>query len=316
MALEKCGNCSENLPKTGEFATCSGCSNGLHFDTCSIKRATWNNMGGSKQASWLCTSCRKSKKGSVTQYVDSGDESNLPNSQEDRSEVSSLDVQQAILSKVDSLMDMKVKLDSIESSMKFLADKYDALLTEVSSLREENKQLKSQLDDVKKQEVSSRNNIEKLSCEVAELDQYGRRLNMEIQGLEVKGDPKQEDMLQVMEQLAGDIKVKFNPSDVHQVHRLQPRKDGKPPTIIVQFYSKDKRDIWLNHGRKARLNNIYFNENLSTHYRLLLKEAKLRARTHNYNYVWFRGGRILARRNENDRNVVVIKNSCDLNKMK
>lgn len=316
MALEICGSCNEKLPKTGEFATCSGCSNGLHFDTCSVKKATWVNMGVPKQSVWICTNCRRNKKGSVTQYVDSGDESNQTTSQEEQSEVSSLEVQRAILSKVNSLMDMKVKLDSIETSMKFLAEKYDALLTEVSNLREENKQLKSQLDAIQTQEASSKNNIEKLSNEVAELDQYGRRLNLEIHGIEIIGDPKKEDMLQVMEKLADDIKVHFNPSDVHQVHRLQSRRDGKPPTVIVQFYSKDKRDIWLNKGKNARLNKIFFNENLSPHYRLLLKEAKLRAKTYNYSFVWFRGGRVLVRRNENDRQVIVIKNACDLNKIK
>lgn len=316
MALVNCGSCSEKLPNQGEFATCSSCGNGLHFDTCSIKKATWNGMGTVKQASWMCTNCRKGKKGSVSQFADSGDESSSNTGQEESNEVNSLSVQRAILAKVNALMDMKGKLDSIETSMKFLADKYDALLTEVSQLREENKQLKSHLDLVKSQEAESRSSIEKLTDEVAELDQYGRRVNLEIHGLEVNGDPRKENMENVLGKLADRIQVQFNPTDVHQAHRLQPRRDGKPPTIIVQFYSKQVRDIWLVSGRKAKISKVFFNENLSPHYRLLLKEAKLRARSYNYNFVWFRGGRILARRSESDKNVIVIRNYSDLNKIK
>lgn len=51
---------------------------------------------------------------------------------------------------------MKVKADSTVASMKFLANKYDTLLNEVSNLVEENKGLKSQLVSIKTQEVRSK----------------------------------------------------------------------------------------------------------------------------------------------------------------
>ncbi|KAG8305681.1 hypothetical protein J6590_064463 [Homalodisca vitripennis] len=95
----------EKLPKTGDYALCSSCGYGLHLDTCSIKKKTWNNMS-----------------------------------------VISLGVQRAILAKVNSIFDMRAKVDSIEESMKFIADKYYSLLAELMGLRKENGELRAKVE--------------------------------------------------------------------------------------------------------------------------------------------------------------------------
>lgn len=313
---ENCGSCNDKLPKTGDYATCSSCESRLHLETCSVKRITWNNMGTSKQAAWVCISCRRNKKGSSASQAEEDESELTSNAVDDDIEVSSLGVQRAILTKVNALMDMKGKLDSIENSMKFLAEKYDSLLEEVVNLRAENKELKKEMEDLKRKEGSTWELADKLSVEVAELDQYGRRFNLEIHGLKVEGDPRNEKLEDVLKKVARDIRVEYDNGYIHQAHRLQPRRDGKPPTVIVQFFSKVTRDLWLQHGRKAKIGNVFFNENLCPQYRLLLKEAKIRAKTHSYSFVWFRGGRILVKRRENDNNVIVIKTWGDLNKIK
>jgi regulator of replication initiation timing len=314
-APENCGSCQEKLPKTGDFAVCSGCGNGLHLDSCSIKRRTWNSLGQSGQATWVCSTCRKSKKSSSSTKQDNEsdeDEATASNPDSDL-EVSSLGVQRAILAKVTSLMDMKGKLDSIETSMKFLADKYDSILKEVNSLRTENKSLKAELEALKVKESASSETISKLGTDLADLDQYGRRFNLEIHGLPMSS--QNEDMVAVLDQVAQKIDVRFEPNQIHQAHRLQPRRDGKPPTVIVQFFSKTVRDTWLTKGRKAKITNVFFNENLSPYYRLLLREAKTRAKTHSYKFVWFSGGRVLVKKGEND-SILVIKTNEDLKKIR
>ncbi|KAG8285672.1 hypothetical protein J6590_075707 [Homalodisca vitripennis] len=295
----------------------------------------------------------KQKKGSTSQL---NDEENILTSNSDNTfEVSSLGVQRAILAKVNSLMDMRAKVDSIEESMIFIADIYDSLLAEVMGLRKENGELRTRVEVLEKKEKSStvralkvrlrvnradygggRENrsakfqnfictgswsnrkliverelniavrdgslesqcfylvsrattgpnlqrayckevISNLSSDLADLDQYGRRLNLEIHGLKVVGDPREENLSNVLEKLSNDIGIDYKPEDIHQAHRLQPRRDGKPPTIIVQYYSKTSRDLWLKNGRRAKISDVYFNENLCPQYRQLLREAKLRA---------------------------------------
>ncbi|XP_046689074.1 uncharacterized protein LOC124374987 [Homalodisca vitripennis] len=270
-------------------------------------------MSVATQATWVCANCRKQKKGSTSQL---DDEENILTSNSDNTfEVSSLGVQRAILAKVNSLVDMRAKVDSIEESMKFIADKYDSLLAEVMGLRKENGELRARVEVLEKKEKSSKEVISNLSSDLADLDQYGRRLNLEIHGLKVVGDPREENLSNVLEKLSNDIGIDYKPEDIHQAHRLQPRRDGKPPTIIVQYYSKTSRDLWLKNGRRAKISDVYFNENLCPQYRQLLREAKLRAKTHNFRFVWFSGGRILAKKGENDKDVLVIKSWNDLSKI-
>lgn len=63
---ETCGNCNEKLAKSEDYAICSICGRGLHLDTCSVKKQTGNSMNPAKQAAWVCTVCRRSKKGSTS----------------------------------------------------------------------------------------------------------------------------------------------------------------------------------------------------------------------------------------------------------
>lgn len=116
-----------------------------------------------------------------------------------------------------------------------------------------------------------------------------------------------------------EIGVEDMKGEIHQAHRLQPRQDNKPPVNIVQFYSKPTRDTWLAKGRSKRLikegNKIYFNENLCQQYRHLLREAKLKASMFKYDFVWFKGGRILVKKDAESRNVLVVKCKEDLNKL-
>ncbi|KAG8318789.1 hypothetical protein J6590_105787 [Homalodisca vitripennis] len=234
---ENRGICEEKLPKTGDHALCSSCGNGLHLDTCSIKKKTWNNMSVATQATRVCANCRKQKKGSTSQL---DDEENILTSNSDNTlEVSSLGVQRAILAKVNSLVDMRAKVDN-------------SLLAEVMGLRKENGEMRARVEVLEKKEKSSKEVISNLSSDLADLDQYGRRLNLEIHGLKVVGNPREENISTVLEKLSNDIGMDYKPKDIHQAHRLQPRRDVKPPTIIVQYYSKTSRHLWLKNGRKGR----------------------------------------------------------------
>lgn len=270
-------------------------------------------MGSAGQAKWVCVNCRpKSKR--------FGSSSGQNESEEDAVtedfEVSSLGFQKSMLTKINSLLEMKEKLSSIEASMSFMATRYEELITEVAGLKEENKKLKTEIKALKEKDVSTESLAIELATELAELNQYGRRMNLEIKGVQIEGDPRLEDLKAVVSKLATAIKVEFDPAEIHQAHRLQPRKDGKPPTILIQFHSKTTRDHWLENGKKARLPSIYFGENLCPQYRHLMYEAKLRCKTHNFKFAWFKGGRILVKKNETESNVIVIRNLNDLKKIK
>jgi len=293
------------LPSDGDHSLCSTCNLGYHFGDCSMRKASWKGLGTERQNAWVCPICRaKTKKPSISTESD---------------DLTSLS---GIASKLDQLLEMKSAVEGIQTSMEFLSNKYDSLINEMMALREENKALKKEVAELRKNQVKTDDAVEELNQRVQEMDMYGRRMNLEIFGVSVEGDHvREEDTEGVVARIAEKIGVVYKPQEIHKLHRLQPRSDGKPPTILVQFMSVVVRDAWLQAGKKARLvenasgRKIFFNENLTPYYKRLLKEAKTRANLHNYKYVWFKNGKIHVRKSEHDRNVNIVKSPNDLNKI-
>lgn len=300
-----CGRCKENLPNEGELAHCRLCNANFHLGECSIKVQSWRGLGKSGQEKWVCFSCRRKEK---------------PKSQTDEDTTETWS--QKLSNKIDSLMEMKEAVSKIEKSMEFHSSKYDEILSELKNLREENKELKKDLITMKKKLDKSEESVKCLTERVNGLEQYGRRVNLEIQGVPVQGEnTREENITSVVEGLAKNIGVTFSPNLIHKMHRLQPNNYGRPPVIIVQFMTSTTRDEWLKAGKRAKLSDrntgskIFFNENLTQYYRGLLKEAKLRAGMYEYKFVWFQSGKILVKKSPEDKNIISIKCYDDLPKI-
>ncbi|KAG8266342.1 hypothetical protein J6590_074581 [Homalodisca vitripennis] len=141
---------------------------------------------------------------------------------------------------------------------------------------------KKQLDALQKKKANTKERAETQAVGLADLDQYGRRLNLKIHGLTIEGNQGQEGLWSG----AREIDVRVRPEDVHQTRRPQ---------------------CWCNtrvcKRRKSTISAVYFNENVCPFCRNLLREAKIRARIHSFAFVLFRGGRLLVKRRENDKNV-------------
>jgi len=298
-----CGKCDKELPKDGEHAICRLCKLGFHFDECSMKKSSWKGLGDARRATWLCYSCRiKEKSSSVSQ-----DDEFTP---------------QDVSGKLDKLMQLIPSVQGIQASLDFLQAQYDDILKEVKELRKENKVLKEEQGALKKKMKDSEETITLLTTRLNDLDQYGRRVNLEIHGVFLQGSALEPEKIEeVVKDLGQKIGLPFVPEDVHKMHRMQKRSDGKPPAILIQFMSCVKRDAWLLAGKKAKLTDrptgrkIFFNENLTAYNRALLKDTKMRATAHHYSFVWFQSGKILVKKDENTKNIIVIKSYGDLNKI-
>lgn len=200
----------------------------------------------------------------------------------------------------------------------FLANKYYAPLTEVTGLRDENKELEKEVQAFKAKESAMRRSVNVLSEELLELNEYDQRMNLQIHGVKVIVDENTDklDSNFVLENLAHYTQVEFNITEIHQAHHLQPRRDGKLPTILFQFHLKTARDQWLEKGRNKKLTDILFGENLRSQYRQLFRDVKSRCQTYNYKCFWVKGGGQMVRKNDSENNVIVIKSYDDLMKVK
>jgi hypothetical protein len=167
--------------------------------------------------------------------------------------------------------------------------------------------------------------ISELSDRLNRLEQYGRNRNVEIENVELLDGEKVED---IVVKVAGCINIELSPKDIEAAHRLPARKTSTaPPRIIVQFSSRKKRDEFIAArsqvapitsqrlvGGKSS-DRIYVNENLTRYYSELLWRAKQKGKAEGYKFVWYKYGKVLAKKSETSQSVIRISTPSDIDKI-
>lgn len=305
--MSDCSICGETLPLEEDQVKCLGCRKSYHFNCSGLSESTYRRMSNSKKDQWRCINCRQSR----TPPVSTEKELNFD-----------LKVAFEVLNnKFDSQM---LVMNELKDDMKGLVGSLEALKVQVAEntnkLCEHDNSIKSLVThfDVKNRVVDN------LEYKINRMEQYSRRLNIEIHGLEeqIKDDDPENVML-ILKKMADKMGLGFRQSDIAAAHRLPSKKAGAVKVIIVQFYEKVLRDRWLENRKKIK-NNIdvggvsdrvvFINENLTAYNKLLLMNAKSRAKERDYKYVWVRNGRIYVKKS--DKSVTLkVDTKEDLNKI-
>ena len=221
---------------------------------------------------------------------------------------------------------LKAELSELKNSQEFICSQYDVLKEEYDKLVLTNKnqeaeicKLKSESSDMKKQSIKEMDKLD-------EVEQYGRRQNLEIVGVPVQ---ENEDTNALVIEVAKLLDVEVPPDQISTSHRLpiNPNsKISKTPPIIVRFVNRDIRNkLYANRKltRSANLNKfsvagtekIYLNENLTQIRKKLFWKTKQKAKQMNYRYIWTTNGNIFAKKSD-DEITLAIKNDLDLNLIK
>lgn len=262
-----CKECNGDLPTNGNYVTCrGGCKQGYHFDCTTISQQTFNTRSKADKEAWRCQNCRKGKR--------------KPTSSDEEKESESMIKE--ILSRV-AQMQIDIK------------NNYDAL-------KIENEELKHKIDKLIKNNGEKDAKINELNIRVNELEQYSRRDQIEIYGIE---ESENENLQNIIIEIAEKIGVEIKDEDIHVVHRLgKIKKDKKPRAVIAKMQRKKTEEI-INKRKPISLqgytNNIYINEAMSPFFKDLWWKAKNQARDMGYRYVWFKRGKLLVRKNEGNR---------------
>jgi len=207
----------------------------------------------------------------------------------------------------DRLSNMEVtllKLNQVESDMKlvttelgklkeeFSADrqKHDELVGEVVLLKEENKRLNEELINVKRA--------------VCDLQQHSRKCNILITGVPVT---TRKNVYGVLEDIARLLNVNYHRYDVSVAHRLAPRDDNKPPSIVVCFVSRTCKNDWLEARRRRKKlsavelrssfpdTQIYLNEHLTPEVRTVFNATLAAVKRNLMASVWTSDCRVIAK---------------------
>ncbi|KAI5640494.1 hypothetical protein NE865_07039 [Phthorimaea operculella] len=142
--------------------------------------------------------------------------------------------------------------------------------------------------------------------------------------LEVTGIPKMQDenLKEISESLSKVLEVE-NASKV-QVSRLPPHPK-KPDVIVIKTHDKESKMQWMAASRKKNITvqdiipsadaqvgstPVYVREAMTPFNKKLFWLAKQELKPA-YKYVWFKDGKILARKHDNGK-ITVLRNECDI----
>ena len=129
---------------------------------------------------------------------------------------------------------LATKTDMLSGSVAFTADQCDSYTTNFSAASKIAKQnsdnllkVKSEIDDLKKLQQSTTMHLD-------ELEQYGRRENLEIHGVPTM---RNESTNQIVKTVAKTLNVQLNERHISTSHRLKQNEEDtrQHPPIIVRF---------------------------------------------------------------------------------
>lgn len=194
-----------------------------------------------------------------------------------------------------TLSNMKTEHDSNCQTVARLSQEFSSLLTRVTTLENENTQLRSNLSD-----------LEVLQQNINDVEQRGRLNNLEIFGI---AERKNEALVPLICKIGSVLGVTVTGEDVDYTTRIPSRAktNGLPKTIIVKFKSIQLRDSLLSAVRKRRgivstdigipgeSKPIYINEHLTSRNKALLKATRIKCKELGFQNVWTRNAKIYIR---------------------
>ncbi|XP_072172500.1 uncharacterized protein [Diadema setosum] len=219
-----------------------------------------------------------------------------------------------------AVSEVKEGQQGILNCITFLNAKFEEMKKTTERLEGENHELKQ-----KNQQLEGR--VDDLTHQINDLDQYHRRVNLEIAGVpEEKGENPEKIVLKIAQKITEDVSA----GDIDIAHRIGKEDDQRGPRpIIVRFTNRRSRNMIYDGRRKLQHfttkdfglrssskgnGRIYVNENLVASTRELLKETNRARRLAGYKYLWTHNGRIYVKKNDGGA-ISVINRKEDLSKL-
>ncbi|CAG9785985.1 unnamed protein product [Diatraea saccharalis] len=220
------------------------------------------------------------------------------------------------LDKICSVIEeIKTQNSEIRSSMEFLSNKYDSMLDQLNTLRQET--------------ANNKVYIESLENKIEKYERSSRSTCVEIRNIPVIKSETKPTLLKTLTEIGNIINVSIQPLEVKDVFRIN-NKNHETKTIIVEFTNVFTRDRILNgyknfNKSNGRLNTehlkfsgttkpIFISENLTAKMKRLFYLTRVFASSNEYKYCWTANGKIVIREKEGS-TLHWIKDESDLQKL-
>ena len=190
--------------------------------------------------------------------------------------------------------------------------------TEVQELKSCNALLTTRIEALEAREKVADKTIHDLEEKYDDIEQYSRKFNLEIHGIPER---KEEDIAQIILDLAEAIDADVREEDIDICHRLY-KAEGKARPIIVKFtnydskyemYSKRLRLRKVDNREKFGVERVFINENLTSRRALLYSKVRKKVKDNSVWNTWTMDGKIFLRKSPTGR-PIRIKAEDDINK--
>lgn len=203
-------------------------------------------------------------------------------------------------------------MDHMNSVFEDMRGEFAAIKSENAALKDQNIALREELDGLQKRLADAESRL-------LHSEQYSRRNNIEIKGIE---ENKDENVTEIVCKLGELAHEPITADDIEACHRV-PAKN-KPSCIVVQFARRQKRDALLEKAKKMRLNNtdfgcsstspVFVNDHLCPTLKRLLGATVSKKHACSWKYVWSRNGKIFAKKSD-ESETIIIRQEKDLEKI-
>lgn len=218
-------------------------------------------------------------------------------------------------------------MEEIKRSLNFVT-------AELSTVTSQQKRLLELLDEVKTLKTLLTEKDRKISAleqRVDDLEQYTRREDLVLSGLETRHqtyaratanadtteDAPQEELQSLEQQVVSFLhskNISIHMEDISICHTL-PRMSGKSkPAVIIRFISRKPRNDVLRQAKKLKGTNVYINEHLTKKNGDIAREARMLRKQQKITGTWTRNGSVWIK--GQDGSVKVIKDMKELEKVK
>jgi len=215
-----------------------------------------------------------------------------------------------------SLSQLVTDVKELRESQKFLSEQYDDMKKQLQSSQKEVKALRSENQDLHKRVQHLEQSASQAHEAVNNLEQYGRRECLEFQGLAWSQNENTDDLVI---QVSKMLKVDLNKKDISISHRLSECSDTNPrPTIIARFCSRRARDMLYSQRHRLKQHNIahprervFINESHTKINRQRFNVCLKYKKANRFKFIWTKNGTIFLRRDVNEP-TIAIKSDKDL----
>ena len=186
-----------------------------------------------------------------------------------------------------STSQMKETIQLLLNKMNEIVTVNNKMLEKIQSLQEENDKIQVELYDQK--------------VELTELNQYGRRENIELCGIpeSVKDNDLETHVLEV----ATSMGVKVQANGIHALHRIGKQSNSRPRNVIVRFVNRKSAFSMLKNKRKlnsGKFKRYFIIENLCPYNKRIFNRLYRLKKNKDIHSLWTYNGNIFVKVREND----------------